>query len=1090
MLAGGPFSRESAVIRLALLAFVPLLSLGAQAASAEPPRIYGGVAVSAERIAFQFGGQIFEVPRTGGAAVRRSTAPDEHQYPLYSPDGTQLAFSRANALWVMPSGGGEARRLTWYPRLPAPRAWSPDGREILFVSSRDGDGNQRAFVVPAAGGPERMLGLNPVRFASYSPDGTRLAVVGWSAFLGGVDRRFYRGGFREPISILDPETGKGTPVAAGDVNQILPMWSGGTLYFVSDSLGAFNLAAYDTLTKRSQLVTRYRSHGIVFAAIGGGAVAFVRDGRIHLYDIASRAVTIPRISIPADTSELRPRSVTITPFVETVSVGPRGERLTIEARGDVFVTDASGGAARNLTQSPGVADRAPVMSPDGRQVAWFSDEGGEYALTVRAVDGASPARRIALGATPTFFRGISWSPDARRVAFSDQRLVLWIADVSAGRAMPVDSSRWIAQDLWQTSWSPDGRLLAYAKADPAGIRAVWLRDVDAGTATQLSRGGSDDIWPVFDPSGRWLYFASSSSSGIAPARDVWSLQSDMLARSLVSHGIMVSVLRAGDVYPMLPYGAGANTVPGLPSARVDAAGASRRIARVGAPTRFVQQLWMTPTGALVAQVAVHPTTTPFDASSSELLRIDPSAAGRPAVLARGLRGAELSVDGAVALLTVGNARRMRSTTLADSAMTPIALDSVQVSVEPRREWEQMYRESFRMMRDYFYDPAHHGADIAALERHYATYLPQLTRRTDLNDLLLYAFGEVSVSHLQVAGGDQPRGGAPAERIGVLGADFAVESNRYRFTRIVRSGPYHPTNGLLQAPLDQPGVDVRVGEYLIAIDSVQVMADRPMEAHLIGKAYRPTTLLVGPTPDGRGAREVRMLPTGGENGLRRADWAERNRAEVERRTNGRIAYVYIESWSMGGMEELWRVVHGSRGAQGLIIDQRHNGGGITMDAAVEMLSREPWYDYMYRYGDGFAVPQHLIAGPKILMTSESNFSAAETFALMFKERKVGTIVGRRTGGGGIGGALFYQRLVDGGRVVIPNRASHNSRLGTWDIENFGVTPDIDVPLTQEDAVAGRDPQLDRAIREALRQADASRTPARKRPPMPVHPRRDP
>ena len=464
----------------------------------------------------------------------------------------------AGALWVVPSSGGEPRRLTWYPRNPFPRTWSPDGRTILFASARDGDANLRGITVPAAGGPETTLPVWPVRYASYSPDGKRLAVVGRTAFFNGVDRRFYRGGNRDPISLIDPLTGEGSVIRAGDVNLLFPMWVDHRIYFATDTLGSFNLAEHDLSTGRTRLLTHWRSYGITAASAGGGAIAFVRDGRIHLFDIATGTVSIPPIEVSPPRDEDAPKSVAATSYLQDLAPGPRGEKVAVEARGDVLIVDVATGESRDLTATPGSAERTPSISPDGKLVAYFSDASGEYALHVRAVDGSGEARVIALGRHPTYFHAPTWSPDSRRIAFSDQRLVLWVADVVSGAAEAVDSSRWIAQRQWQTSWSPDGRWLAYAKADPKGTRGIWLRDVEQRAGWMLSSGGSHDEWPVFDPSGRWLYFASSSNSGNAPARDVWSLLSDLMAQPFVSHRLMVATLRAGDVMPMLPYGAGPN----------------------------------------------------------------------------------------------------------------------------------------------------------------------------------------------------------------------------------------------------------------------------------------------------------------------------------------------------------------------------------------------------------------------------------------------------------------------------------------------------------------------------------------------------
>lgn len=1059
------------------------LPLGAQS----PQRIYQSVSPSADRIAFVFAGQIWDVPRAGGTARRLSTSPQEHSYVLYSPDGTQLAFARGEAVFVMPATGGEPRRLTWYPRTPFPRAWTPDGRAILFSSARDGDGNQRGIVVPAAGGPETTLKLNPVRFASYSPDGKRMAVVGNTFFLGGVDRRYSRGGAYDPISLVDPQTGIGPSIPSGGANAIFPMWVDHRIYFATDTLGSFNLAEYDTASRRVRLLTQWRSHGITAAGAGGGAIAFVRDGRIHLFDIGTGKITTPAIEIPADTTELAARSVAARGFTQFVNAAPHAASVAVEARGDILIVDPRSGDSRNLTSTPGAAERVPVISPDGRFVAYFSDVSGEYALHVQPVDGSGAARILPLGGRPTYFRGISWSPDAQRIAFSDQRLVLWLADLRAGRAAPVDSSRWIAQGLWQTSWSPDSRFLAYAKADPKGTRAVWLRDLGNNKTYRISQGGSEDEWPVFDPSGRWLYFASSTDAGNAAARDVWSLLSDLYAQPFVSSRIMVTTLRDGDVLPVLPFGAGPHPRAKLPAAgNLDPQGAGSRAAPLAIPPRTVQQLWMTPTGSLLLQAAVWPATPMVENPASEVLLVDPHSGQRPTVIAPNVRSAEVSSDGSTLVIGRG-ADWMLIQPAGDSLKVDLSKATVQA--EPRVEWRQLYHEAFRMMRDYFYDPAHHGVNMAALERHYAGYLPHLTRRADLNDLLYYAFGEVSISHLGIGGGDTRSAPSSPDRVGVLGADYTIEQGRFRFARIMRNGPYQQMSSLARAPLDQPGALVKEGEYLLAVDSVNVTADRPVDFFFVGKANRPTVIRVGPTPDGRGAREIIVVPTAGENTLRRANWAEANRREVERRSGGKLAYVHIAGWSPSGLSEFYRVLNSSGDAQGIIIDQRWNGGGITPDAAVAALERQPWYAYLYRYGDGFTVPQHYITGPKVLIAHENNYSAAETFALMFKERQVGTIVGRRTGGGGIGGALYYQRLVDGGRVTIPNRASFNSRLGRWDIENWGVEPDVDVPLTQADAVAQRDPQLSTAIDVALKAIAQTAAHPLKRPAMPVHPPRD-
>jgi tricorn protease len=1078
----------------AFLAPLLLISLLAAAtaqpdAQTTPMMLIGRVAVSRTQIAFTYAGDLWLVPRAGGEAKRLAApAGASTGFPAFSPDGSQLAYSQlAGGNWdvyVVAAAGGEARRLTFHPSGDFAAGWTPDGKSVLLNSDRLPD--SRLYTLPAAGAPlPTELPLPKAQMGWFSPDGARIAYTPMGTTPG--NWRFYRGGARGMIWITSLRDGALERLPAGDYNDYFPMWLGNKIYFVSDRDFTTNLYSYDLPAKRTQQLTRFATYGVRWAAACDDAVVLVRDGRLYLHDLKTNETRVVPVSAAPDTSELKPRTANAVRALESATLSADGERLVIGARGEALVFDPAKNEARNLTETSGVAERTPALSPDGKRIAYFSDESGEYQLHVRAAEGTGAVKKIAVEPKPSFYRELTWSPDSRRVAFTDHRLALWVADTEAGAARQVDRSVYSYQEQWFPAWSPDGRWLAYSKHLHNRIRTVFVYDAQTAAVHQVTDGLTHTESPVFDAGGKYLYFVSSPNAGTSEYG--WGVLQGVLARPGVTRRVHALVLSKEDASPFLP-----NNAPN-PDAKFDTQGAPVRVDFDGLAGRTVDlplqgrdYAQLVPGKPGVLFVLVNEWRSgggALNGPAQTLYTYDLTKPNKFDRFAEEIGGFEVSRDGKKLLYLKGRDQFLVST---DAAPKPdegkLDLRQLEVKVDPRAEWRQMYHEAWRIMRDWFYDPDHHGQNLAELERHYAGYLPTITRRADLNALMNTMLGHVSVSHLGVGGGDAPPPQSPPVRVGLLGADYEVSQGRFRFKRVLRSMPYSAAVGATPAPLDRPGVSVREGEYLIAADDQNVDTSRSVYSYFENKADRAVKIKVAASATGEGARTLTVYPVAIDIGLRVANWAEDNRRRVEQLSGGKLGYIYVANYGPNTMDFI-RGLTGYADRAGVVIDQRENGGGITPDYLIEWLRRKPIYYYVFREGDDLPTPVNPGPAARVLITNERNGSAAETFAFMYKLARVGPIVGTRTFGAGIGPYVFTPQLVDAGQVQLPNRAAYNPDGTSWGIENTGVVPDYEVEFTPRDLLAGRDPQLERAVQVAL--AEVAKNPAAppKRPKYPVH-----
>lgn len=1106
-------------LRLAfLVASVVLAPVSEPASQDEAGRLLiRNVAVSDHSIVFSYGGDLWRVDRAGGVAEQLTRGPEEDDYPVFAPDGLNLAFSRRGRddwdVYVVGAQGGEPRQLTHNPEADIARGWTSDGAQVLFMSHRDEEFNLRLYTIPASGVFPTPLPLPRGVDGSYGPQGERIAYVPTAPpfELFGSYWRHYRGGMASRIWIARLSDSRTESLPAAEGNDRDPMWLGERILFVSDRSGTFNIHSYDPASRGIEQLTEYAGgYGVESAAAARGVIVFVQDGRIRALDLTTREVSTVPIEVRPDTSILQPRTVPGARFVQSAAVSASGESVVFGARGDVVSLEVQTGVFENLTRTAGVAERYPAISPDGRWVAYFSDESGEYQLHVRSLEKAGEVRVIPVELRPSFYRELTWSPDSRKIAFSDKQLDLWIADVETRGARRITSSEYSDQDRYYPAWSPDGVWLAYSRYEPNRLRTVWLYDSERGRRVQVTDGNVHAEHPVFDRSGRYLYFVSSATAGLSGFG--WSVLSGEILRPMVSRRLQLVVLRGGAPAPIWPVTGepnfGADSVappsdsgPARPGRRpparrrgsqagpatvVDELGIGGRIVPLPLPARDYAGLAPSEPGVLLVHVTQWPDSPrPGSTPTGTLYRFELSKPSELQRLVDDVDEFDVTADGRKILYRRG---RDWAVVSADTPAAPEAgrldLGSLTVEVDPRAEWRQMYHEAWRLMRDYFYDPRHHGQNLAALEENYATYLPSVTSREDLNRLISLALGHVSVSHLGVGGGDLERPPGRSSGIGLLGADYAVSEGRYRITRIYRSGSFNSGNPLLQAPLDQPGVGVREGDYLLAVDGDEVFARRNLHTYFAGKARRPTQIRVAAKPTGENARTYTVVPLPGENTLRRLNWAERNRQIVEEESQGVLGYVYVPNFGSQGLETVFQQLLPGLAKRGLIIDQRFGGGGITSDFLIEMLARRPLYYYMFRDGGDLGVPTNAPPRAKVLLINDVNASAAETFAFMFKLANLGKIVGTRTMGAGIGPYVFMPELIDGGRISIPNRAAFDP-AGFWGIENQGIAPDIEVAWLPAEWRAGRDPQLETAIKTVLQLIVDNPPLETRRPEYPVH-----
>lgn len=1070
-------------LAVALFALAGLAATTAPADALEECRLMRMPDVQGDRIVFVYAGDLWTVARTGGTAQRLTTHEGQEVFPKLSPDGNTVAFTGEydgnTDAYTIPVTGGEPKRLTFHPGSDQVAEWYPDGKSLLFRSLRASNIGRydRFFKIGAQGGFEELLPLPTAGYAGFSADANLIAFVSPT-----YDRRTwkrYRGGNAPNIWVYDFKANKSENITKDwEGPDEWPMFHGRTVYYCSDRNGkTANLWAYDLDQKTHRQVTQFTDFDVKWPSVGSDAIVFENGGWLYTLDLPSEKQTRLSVLVPDDKPATRREFRSVADWMGGMDLSPGAKRAVIEARGDLFTVPAEKGDVRNLTNTPGTRERAPVWSPDGKWVAYWSDASGEYQLYVTGADGKLPARQVTKDQN-TYPYALVWSPDSKKLAWSDKTGRLYWVDATGGKSTQVDHDK--NAEMHEYTWSPDSRWIAYAKHTGAGFNVLHLYSLATGKSTAVTDGMSDDFSPSFDPEGRYLYFVSRRT--FTPEFGGFELNMhfsatdklyamtlrDSLASPVSPESDEEAVAAAGDDNEKPAKGEKSSKADKNVKAakdegsRIDLAGLSQRVVELPvAAGRYPGIVGVKGKVIFLSQdgPADEDGNSPVSARYYDLEKREDKT------ILEGIDGvAGVSKDGDKLLYQKGDVVGITDVAEGKKAGDgKLDVNAMMAWVDPRAEWLQMFNEAWRLERDFYYDPGMGGLDWKAVGERYRQLVPYVAHRADLNYILGELIGELATSHTYVSGGELPK--VARVGTGLLGVDWSLDaaSGVYRLARIYRERDW---NSEVVAPLGQPGLAVREGDYLLAVNGRSVRAPQNVYEAFVGTVGKQTVLTLGSSATDPKPRTVTVEPIANEASLRYTAWVRANREKVAKATDGRIAYIHVPNTALQGIQEFSKGYYPQVDKQGIIVDERFNGGGFIPDFFVERLMRKTWTYWSTRDGESFRTPTQSIDGPKCILANEYAGSGGDAFPFYFKQQGVGPIIGKRTWGGLVGISRDLP-LMDGGSVTMPDFGIYSTD-GKWMIENHGVDPDFEVENTPESGVDGRDLQLEKAIEWSLEQ----------------------
>lgn len=1064
-----------------------LLLLSAAEASAQT-RLLRFPDIQGDRVVFTYAGDLWAAPATGGTAARLTAHPGQEMFARFSPDGRWIAFTGQydgdEQVYVIPSTGGVPRQLTFYPaRGPlTPRwgydnqtlGWSRDGKAVLFRSLRDGWdlSDSRLYTVPLDGGLGEPLPMPISGTGDLSPDGRQMVYTPIARDFRSWKR--YQGGWAQDLYLFDLASHETRNITSHPRTDRDPMWIGGRIFFNSDRTGTLNLWSYDVASGQVAQVTRSDRWDVRWPSDDEeGRIVYELGGELQVLDTRTGQSRALAIDVPTDSLYDRPSQVSAAEQIEDAALSPKGERVVFVARGDVFTAPIEKGVTRNLTRSSRSHEKGARWSPDGRKIVFLSDRTGEEELWLIDQDGSGQPEQLTTGGKVLRFAP-EWSPDGRRLAFGDKDGKLWVLTL-AGRKLTEVADERVGRVL-DATWSPavlGGDELAFSLTDDNGLfRSVWIWSAGDGTGETRARRITSELFdestPAWDPEGKYLYFLSSRE--YAPMFDGIDFNYAVDRTS----GIYALALRKDVGHPFPPESDEVAFEEGNKDGKdkkdeteekkgaelgIDFEGLGARVARVPAPFDNYASLFAAPGKLLYLknpsfflgrEPARQPSMEVYDLARREAK-----------TLAEGVDGFVLSRDGAKVLVLQQGQWNLYET--GGGEKKTVSTAGLVVDRVPSEEWAEIFDEVWRRYRDLFYVENMHGYDWAALREQYRPLLAHVRHRSDLNYLISELIAELNVSHAYVSGGDFELPERP--RVALPGARFALDraAGRYRIDKIFQG--QNEEDGY-RSPLTEVGVDARAGDYVLAIDGVELKAPDSPYRLLRHKADRPVTLTLNSRPSAEGARQVTFRPVASETNLIYLEWVEGNRRRVDQLSGGRVGYLHVPDMGGDGLREFIKWFYPQIAKEGLIVDVRSNGGGFVSPLLLDRLRREVLsLDVGRTNAMPSRYPQAAFHGHMACLINESSSSDGDVFPAMFRQSGLGPLIGKRSWGGvvGISGG---GPLIDGGSISVPQSGTASVE-GEWIIEGYGVDPDIEVENDPKSVLAGRDPQLERGVEEVMK-----------------------
>ncbi len=1108
--------------------------------------------IHGDNVAFVYGGDLWLVSSTGGAARRITADPGRELFPKFSPDGKWIAYTGQYDgnfnVYMMPAGGGQPRQLTFYQGAPRPLndrmgilnevvAWTPDSKRVLFLSRRDSPNvwTKRLYTVSIDGGQPEPLAPDQGGLASFNADGTKIAYN--RIFRNFRTWKRYTGGMAQDIYIYDLKNNVlEQQIPHTDYTDTFPMWRGDTVYFTSDRgvEHRLNIYSYDLATKQVEQITHFTDFDVMWPSLGDKSIVFEQSGYLYVLDLATRQTTKLAITLPGEHEQAMKHWTSVANLITDLDIAPDGKRAVMTARGKIFTVPAKEGATRNLTSEQGSREKEVAWSPDGRWIAYVSDRSGEDEIYITPQDGMGnidlgrepstdpkdkekeaaaakergkdQAQQITSGSKGFMFQPI-WSPDSKKLAWADKDLHLWYTDIAGKKPAEVDRGRFF--EITNYSWSPDSKWIAYDKQNISNFSAVYLYSLEKKQSTAVTDDLVNSQGPIWDPEGKYLYFASDRDyNEVIGGFDfefanpkttrvyLLTLRADLPSpfpalsdETEIKREPPAPVPAATDQSKPAAPGSNANPEPAkkdeaspnaaddaLKNFRVDLDGIQNRIVALPIPPVSLTALDAAKGFVYYSTQPVQGLSGPLPGEEPALHAFDLTERKDKSVIT-GISRWWLSRDGSKILYeartgpgpgTYGiiDAKPDAGQKIGDGALN---LSGLRLEVDPPAEWRQIFNEVWRQERDYFFEASMNGVDWEAVRKKYEALLPHVASRYDLTYILGEMVGELSNSHTYVNGPEETGLHPVAE--GLLGTDYELDAatGYYRFKKIY---PGENWDAESRSPLTEPGLNVKEGDYLLAINGHPLKAPQSPDELLVNTANQTTAITVNSKPTLDGARTIAVRPLADESQLRMNDMIETNRKKVDAATNGRVGYVYIPDMEDAGLNAFVKQYYPQIRKEGMIIDVRYNGGGFVDQLIFERLRRVlSGMDSARNFetSSGSTEPPAVFHGYLAAITNQYAASDGDIFSEFFKVYKLGPLIGERTWGGvrGIRGMI---PLIDGGSVSRPEFSLY-SLDSKWIVENHGVAPDIEVDDRPDDVVRGKDAQLDRAIQEVMKQIEA-------------------